>query len=269
MTDLLSPMFWVFLCLLGSVVLLRRGTSTRAYRAGMRLLLIAFVSLYLMSSGTLKNGIIYLFESRYPFPSESQLSTVDAIVVLGGGLLERNELRTKAEPSGFTYSRVACGVRAFKASGAKYLVLAGGPPGEGNTGTTEAHLMREVAIVHGVDANQILTESQSSNTREHAAQVSKLLEPRGIGRIGLVTSALHLPRAVRSFRKFYKEGVLAIPCDHLFESWRWSPRSVLPTAGALYHNTMAVHEIVGSMWYQLQDLIASKDESGEPERARY
>ena len=44
-------------------------------------------------------------------------------------------------------------------------------------------------------------ETGSINTRENALDSYGLLAPRGIRRIILVTSALHMPRAAVAFRK--------------------------------------------------------------------
>ena len=46
----------------------------------------------------------------------------------------------------------------------------------------------------------MVLEERSLNTRQNAAYGAELLKARGIDRILLVTSALHMPRAVALFK---------------------------------------------------------------------
>ena len=95
----------------------------------------------------------------------------------------------------------------------------------------------------GVDRDVLLLESASRNTTQNAVFTAALLAERGINRILLVTSALHMPRAVA---RFEEAGMIVIPAptDHevlLRPGWqRW-----LPDTGALDGSASAMKEWVG------------------------
>ncbi len=99
----------------------------------------------------------------------------------------------------------------------------------------------------GVPEAAMLMESESRTTRENAVLTEKMLRERGTNRILLVTSAMHMPRALATFRKL---GIDAIPAPTDFEAeppsgyWllRW-----LPDTDALDKSSRAMKEYLG-MW---------------------
>ena len=68
----------------------------------------------------------------------------------------------------------------------------------------------------------LILENSSRTTYENAAMTEDQLKARGIGKILLVTSALHMPRAMAAFAK---QGVVAIAAP--------APQIVPPTDGSL------------------------------------
>jgi uncharacterized SAM-binding protein YcdF (DUF218 family) len=91
--------------------------------------------------------------------------------------------------------------------------------------------MRQFMLDLGVPANALLTEERSRNTRENAEMSAKLLRERGIQKVLLVTSALHMRRAVKLFEQ---QGLLVQPVatDHEVGSPK-ERMSWLPDANAL------------------------------------
>jgi len=98
----------------------------------------------------------------------------------------------------------------------------------------------------------IQIESGSINTRENATRSYQALAPRGIRRILLVTSAMHMPRAAGAFRKAGFE-VTAVPAD--FRSG-WGESTTLeklqPSANNLVNCDAALHEWLGIVIYRLR-----------------
>ena len=96
-------------------------------------------------------------------------------------------------------------------------------------------------------------EGDSVDTYENATWTKKVLEARKLtGRVLLVTSAIHMPRAVAVCRKV---GIEVVPCPSDFVSgadWTYRIQSFLPEAAALTRTTDAVHEYVGRLWYWLR-----------------
>jgi uncharacterized SAM-binding protein YcdF (DUF218 family) len=76
--------------------------------------------------------------------------------------------------------------------------------------------MAEEALHLGVARSLLTLEEISRDTHENAVETSKQLHSLGIQKIFLVTSRLHLPRAVASFRKvgFEVVPIVAEPPDH-------------------------------------------------------
>jgi uncharacterized SAM-binding protein YcdF (DUF218 family) len=111
-------------------------------------------------------------------------SAADAIVVLGcrsGGRLAR---------------RVECGIGLYRAAVAPLLLLSGG----GQGAEPEAAIMHRQARAAGVPEAALLIEPRSRNTWENACESARLLRPRGLNRVVLVSDRAHLPRAVLLFR---------------------------------------------------------------------
>ena len=102
----------------------------------------------------------------------------------------------------------------------------------------------------GVPKDRIVVEGQSRNTYENAREASELLAERGIERVILVTSALHMPRALATFRATQLDVVPA-PTD--FEVTTVGERTLLdllPDAEALQGSSRALKEYLGLWVYR-------------------
>jgi uncharacterized SAM-binding protein YcdF (DUF218 family) len=122
-----------------------------------------------------------------------ELGPAQAIVVLaGGGVSPDGTL------SNLSIRRAVHGIVLYQKGLAPLLVLSGAardaPP-------TESGLRAELARTFGVPREAILTESSSHTTREEAARIRALLEPRAVRTILLVTDAQHMVRAKRLFER--------------------------------------------------------------------
>jgi|SRR5215471_5586424 len=116
-----------------------------------------------------------------------QLVPSDAIVVLGAWVSPSGTLNLES------LGRTNHAIELYRRGLAQLLVLLGTT----NGGPTEADVRAELARLHGIPADAILTESRVHSTREKAARVKALLQSRGARTILLVTNAAHLPRARR------------------------------------------------------------------------
>jgi uncharacterized SAM-binding protein YcdF (DUF218 family) len=85
------------------------------------------------------------------------------------------------------------------------------------------------------------------------------MRDRGIKRVLLVTSAMHMPRAHGAFRRL---GVDAVPAttdirvvevpDKFAQPWFMR---FLPSAAALSDSTGAIHEYLGYVYYRLRGWV--------------
>ena len=95
----------------------------------------------------------------------------------------------------------------------------------------------------------IIAEAASRNTYENAVLSKQVLAEHGLQRVLLVTSALHMPRALATFKS---AGIDAVPAATDFTVTYKDQRTVidfLPDAEALSRTTYAIKEYVGHAYY--------------------
>jgi uncharacterized SAM-binding protein YcdF (DUF218 family) len=245
---LATPIVWVLVLLISGLLLSgRRGRKTRR-GAGGYLVLAGTLILLVLSSKPVANLLTYSLECRSAPPASEVLRNLDIIVVPGADARSAGGLRREAEPSGPSYSRLYNGVKTFQQSNASWLALCGGPPED-----AEAEVLKTAAVNMGVHPDRILTETQSSNTMQNAGCLARLLPAGRDRRIGLVTSATHMPRAERAFKKqFPKDIIIPIPVDYTYDPFVLAPDRFIPSAAAFEESTVALHEWIGIIWYSLR-----------------
>ena len=167
-----TPVVWVFTLMVLGLILTRRLPKKRRYKLGRWALLLGTCILFLLSTKPISDCLVYSLECQYRMPSDEVLSTLDIVVILGGGMYPREGFRKWSELSGPAYSRLCNGVRIFKQSGAGTLALTGGGP-EGKI-ESEADVMKVLALELGVPENRILIETESRNTMENAVNLAKM-----------------------------------------------------------------------------------------------
>ena len=122
----------------------------------------------------------------------------------------------------------------------------------------EAEAMRSMLLTLGVPPAAIRLEGVSRNTAENAQQSLGLIRAAGAKRVLLVTSAMHMPRALRTFEAALGgSGVAVLPAstdvealpNSLHPLGRW-----LPDADSLGMSTAALKEYLGLAVLGLRDL---------------
>lgn len=171
-------------------------------------------------------------------------ATYDAIVVLGGAV--QAPTRDVRSLTGLNESsdRVWHAARLWHARLAPKIIASGGPEPEPDDDfrQAEAVSMKEFLGALGVPWQAVLLEYASRNTRENVAYSAKLLGDAR--RVALVTSALHMPRALRAAREAGLEAD-AYPTDYL--ALHTTPRGLqawVPDAGAMVRTGHAIKEWV-------------------------
>jgi len=117
----------------------------------------------------------------------------DAIVVLGGGIVDDNLLGLQ------TTARLVYGLRLLHHGYAPLVILTGANPVKPQV--PESVVMRRVAEDIGAAPQVLVVETDGERTATQGAAVARLARSRGIRRILLVTSAEHSYRASRVFRR--------------------------------------------------------------------
>jgi len=237
---LLSPL-GTSLCLFGLALVL--GWRQRLRRC-LWLTTLAFAWLWLWSMPVASSWLRGTIEYQYPPLALTKYPAVAAIVVLGGAM---------APPAGRSIEsnlasaadRVWHAAHLFHAGKAPLVLLSGGAD-RGQYRYSEAQAMAVFMQDLGVPVGALLLEEDSRSTRENASFSARLLKDRGVGHILLVTSALHMPRALKLFSE---QGfqVEAAPTDFESDQGASGLLAWLPDANALDGSGRAFKELVG-LW---------------------
>ena len=248
MTELLkslaNPIVWVLVFMALGLILIIRPAKKLRFKLGKCALFLGISILFLLSIRPVSSLLIYCLECQYKLPSDEALSDLDMVVILGGGAYLAGGFREQAEASGPTYARVFNGVRVYKQSGAKALALCGG---------TEAGAMKKLAYELGVEESEIVTETKSGTTMENAAELAKLHRPAEQRRIGLVTSAFHMLRSEKTFKKqFPNDTIVPIPVNYIYSPDWYKPECFVPSTSTLLKSNYAIHELIGMVYYSIR-----------------
>lgn len=192
---LLDPRAIAFVVLVLGVGLL----WTQAKAAGR--FLVTLVTAASLMLGALPVGAFLFSVLEERFPPLPLPDHVDGIVLLGG---EVNPLIYGEQPESF--SGIGSGARlfAFLALARRYpssrLVFSGGPGRLSDPSSNEAEAVRDLLGRTGFDISRLTVESESRTTHENAVSSLKVAAPAAAQRWLIITSAIHMPRAIGSFR---------------------------------------------------------------------
>ena len=220
--------------------------------------MLALVVLWLGSTRWIALGMVRSLEWRY-LPM-TQMPSADAIVLLGGGTESAEYPRQTVELNS-SGDRVLYAAWLYKQGKAPHILLSGGLIDWLDTGNTPAEDMAVILDMMGVPKEALWLESTSRNTYENAVNSRKFLNEKGINRIILVTSALHMPRSVDLF-KHQGFDVIPAPTDYSVTQAAWqrltNPNlatqllNLMPNIDNLSSVTRALKEYLGMLVYRLR-----------------
>lgn len=167
------------------------------------------------------------------------------IVLLSGGLDRRARSATDFSAlSRSSVERLLAAIELWRAHPGSRIVISGGGI---RGGAAESAVLEQMASRLGVPDGAMRIEARSRTTWENARNVAAL-EPPLPRRVWLVSSALHLPRALGAFRAFGFQ-----PCPWSSGSLYVSPRFrigyFVPQTSALDKADRAIHELIGGWVY--------------------
>lgn len=190
---------------------------------------------------------------------QGDLPTTDAIVVLGGGILPREEPRPDLEVMEGG-DRTLYAAKLYQQQKAPLILVTGGRIKWHGEQYPESRDMAALLRRLGVPNKAIFQEPNSLNTYQNAVFSKAILDRRDVHKILLVTSAFHMPRAKAVFQK---QGFEVIPAPTDFritqinsnparKTWIGNLLDALPDTDYLWSTTVAIKEYVGIVVYWLK-----------------
>lgn len=221
---------------------------------------LALVVLLLASNSWVANGLVRSLEWQHLPPKT--LPTADAIVLLGGATKSAFPPRPGVDLSE-SGDRVLYAGQLYREGKAPVVISSGGRIAWRGGGPPESEDMAQILQTLGVPSSAILQDPTSLNTYQNAINVHEILKERGINRVLLVTSAMHMPRSLQIFQR---QGIDAIPAPTDFlvsEQEIEEPNSsaqavllsLLPDSDRLDRTTKALKEYIGMVIYRLRGWI--------------
>ncbi len=147
-------------------------------------------------------------------------------------------------------ARVLEAVRVYKLIDPQWMVSAGGPMDGRSPETPSAITMRNVLTRLGVPPDRIMVEAESLNTHDEAVRVAGLLAPLRPDHVVLVTSEVHMRRAVGAFKAVGVDPIPAVAQNYFRNEpeYRWW----VPTDDGLEATGWLTHEVLGIAYYWLR-----------------
>ncbi len=216
-------------------ILWRGGWS----RLGQGVLLFGPLLLVLLAYSPVSQRLAGALEQRYPVWQPG--AEVAYVLVLGNAHHSDPDRPPLQQLSRVAMARLMEGIRIWRANPGSILVLSGYG---GIDPISHAQRQRQAALSLGVPDTQILILPQPRDTLEEARLTAATI---GDAPAVLVTSATHLPRAMRSY---HLAGLSPQPAPTDFiavpsQSWRLSAQN-------LWVSERALHEYQGLLWLALR-----------------
>ncbi|MGI8426001.1 MAG: YdcF family protein [Actinomycetota bacterium] len=240
LTELAYPLSLSLLLTLLGAVFVWRGQKRPAGLS----LLCSLLVLWVPSTPAVSDYLRASLERRHLPMALEKVPKADAIVVLGGVVGAALPPRLTVDLSGAS-DRVLYAAQLYQAGKGRLVIASGGALPWQCKSPAEAYAMAALLTEWGVPHGAIMLETASRNTYENAVNSKRLLGAHGLHQVLLVTSALHMPRALALFRAL---GIEAAPAPTDFEVVESGDETLLqwlPDADALEGSTRALKEYFG------------------------
>lgn len=252
LAEILSP---IALCFIFSLLVLLAMLFRRRVLAGGLMMLV--VGIYLVFGyGWMARDKIVVRESVYPPVGEEQLHILQQdpprfVVVLGSGHISDARLPVTGQIGGTSLVRLAEGIRLQRLLPGAKLVVSGGAVGDP---VANARVVAAVAESLGVAREQLVIEDRPLDTVEEARFLAPVLKDTPFV---LVTSALHMPRAMAIFENLGMRPTAA-PTDYVIKISAVSPPgSYLPSLTNFDLSRRILYEWLGDVWSRVKTAVAA------------
>ena len=237
---LITPLMWIFICLLLALFLKNPKFKKR--------FLIASVALFMIFTNSfLTNLALHAWE--VPAVSQQTLNkNYEAAIVLGGvsfwdHTLNRIQFSRSSD-------RVFQSLELYHLGYVKKLIIVGGSGSIVYPEDKESIEIKAYLINIGFKSDDIIIEDQSRNTYENAKYTKTVIDSLQLkGPFIMVTSGFHMKRAQQCYRKFGIEST-SYSTDRYSGELRFEPDKILiPNTSCIQAWDVLLHEFFGYVVY--------------------
>jgi len=208
-------------------------------RIGVRLISAGALLAYLASTSMVGTALLAPLEHLYPPLDTARAAGVRDIVVLGSGYTPHDNIPVSGALDADGLARIVEGVRLARLRpDARLLVSGGAPPGFTPGALGYARMAAEL----GVPPSDLVVRDHALDTAQEAQDVAALL---GRSPFILVTSAYHMPRAMRLMRRAGANPLAAPTGQFLHEPGGIERLGLIPGSHGLRETEAALHEYLG------------------------
>jgi uncharacterized SAM-binding protein YcdF (DUF218 family) len=202
---------------------------------------------FIFSYAPIPNLLLNRIESGYPVLKQAP-ANIRYIYVLGSSHRTDETLPITSQLSTEAVVRLDEAIRLYQQLHGKAKLILSGYSGLYDH-TPHALMQERLALSLGINKKNLILRPEPRDTEEEAIAAKKLL---GKTPFILVTSAYHMKRAMRWFRR---EGLDPLPAPTFHQtSIRHLHYSDLFTPIALMKSRLLFHELLGTLWQKLKDI---------------
>ena len=225
-------------------------------RTSIFIFLVFCISILLISSGLIPKQLCQRLQNDYMAISDPKWGKNNIIILLGGGV-EKLPNNYTIQPSVLVYSRINKAAKLYwsclKTNNNCTVLMSGGATF--NSRETEASVYAKELIHLGIKQQDILLESKSLNTYQNVYYTRNLIDKGHFDKIFLVTSGLHLKRALLYYADF---NIKAYPCASDYST------TITPYGFSIGYNfaltDFAIHEYMGIARLYINNHLGWNDE---------
>ena len=238
-----TPVFLISSLLFFGILLLYLNKKKKS---AIILLSISFILFFTLSFRPFSNYLLWGLESQYPpIMHFNDVRDIHYIVVLTAWASDNPTFPYTSKLCDRSLARVAEAHRIYTNLPGSKIIASGSDIG--------SQVMAQLLVTWGVTRENIIID-RAQNTWESAVNIKRLIQYEPFI---LVTSAIHMPRSINSFKK-QELNVIAAPADYFYGYYanyemplKRPLRYFLPNMDSFWRSDLAIHEYLGLYWYNL------------------
>lgn len=212
----------------------------KKHKTSLFFLVLTIISFIWIGGGFFPHTLLAQLQTEFTPLNQPQWQKENTLVLLGAGAVRVPKTR-ELTPSMAAYSRIYETARLYfsckKSLAYCHIIVSGGDAVA--AGKSEADIYRDALVNLGVQQNDIELEAKSLNTYQNAKFTSAILQKENAHYVVLITSAIHMQRALLYFANF---GIAPVPAPADYLS---AVISYLPIGYNFLIADFALHEYLG------------------------